>query len=81
MYNYDYSKEWIRRLPASLEAGGKSEQGRARWWLTATGRAWMFPDIQANPRESATEKIRPMDCDKRSQVKVKRCGKSAPHHW
>jgi len=31
--------------------GGKSEQGRARWWLTATG---------GNPRESATENTQPM---------------------
>lgn len=31
--------------------GGKSEQGRARWWLTAT---------RSDPRESATEKTRPM---------------------
>jgi len=31
--------------------GGKSEQDRARWWLTAT---------RSNPRESATENTQPM---------------------
>jgi len=32
------------------KAGGKSEQERARWWLTATG---------GDPRESATENTQP----------------------
>jgi len=44
-------KEWVGRSPASLEAGGKSEQDRARWWLTAT---------RGDPRESAAENTQPM---------------------
>jgi len=35
----------------SFEAGGKSEQDRARWWLTAT---------RGDPRASATENTQPM---------------------
>jgi len=48
-------------------AGGKSEQDRARWWLTAT---------RGDPRESATENTQPMSL--REQAMVKWCGKSAP---
>jgi hypothetical protein len=47
--------------------GGKSEQDRARWWLTAT---------RGDPRESATENTQPMS--PWGQVMVKWCGKSAP---
>ena len=54
-YNNSYQnsqlKEWVGRPLAFVEAGGKSEQDRARWWLTAT---------RGNPRESATENTQPM---------------------
>jgi len=60
-------KEWVGRSPACLQAGGKSEQDRARWWLTAT---------RGDPRESAAENTQPMSLWE--QAKVKWCGKSAP---
>jgi len=40
-----------RAVAGQFEAGGKSEQDRARWWLTAT---------RGDPRESATETTQPM---------------------
>jgi len=40
-----------RTVAGLIKAGGKSEQDRARWWLTAT---------RGNPRESATENKQPM---------------------
>jgi len=44
-----------RAVAGLFETGGKSEQDRARWWLTAT---------EGNLRESATENTRPMvACD------------------
>jgi hypothetical protein len=57
--------------------GGKSEQDRARWWLTATG---------GDPRESATENTQPMapavllrkNEATGAQATVKWRGKSAP---
>ena len=47
---------------------GKSEHRRAGWFLTGT---------ESNLRESATENIPP----RASEVRVKRCGKSAPRSW
>ena len=40
-----------RAVAGHFLAGGKSEQDRARWWLTAT---------RGDPRESATEITQPM---------------------
>jgi len=40
-----------RTAAGLIKAGGKSEQDRARWWLTAT---------RGDPRESATENTQPM---------------------
>jgi len=40
-----------RTVAGLIETGGKSEQDRARWWLTAT---------RGDPRESATENTQPM---------------------
>ena len=59
----------LRPLPRWARGRGKSEQGRARWWLTATG---------GDPRDSATENTPPMAPLGGDQVRVKRCGKGAP---
>ena len=57
----------VGRSLVARAAGGKSEQGRARWWLTATG---------------ATPGTVPQKTHGRwplgAQAKVKWCGKSAP---
>ena len=54
---------WVARL------GGKSELPRAAGWLTAR---------RGNATESATENKPPITIRKSREVRVKRCGKSAP---
>ena len=57
---------------ARTRHGGKSGLHRAGCQVTPGGR---------EPTESAAENIPPKRSRKRTPVRVKRCGKSAPRHW
>ena len=56
-YNLGVGPERVGRRLGATQAGGKSEHGRAGWWVTPTGR--VGDDLV---RESATENIPPMVC-------------------